>query len=197
MNGINGSGAESFGESERINALASPYLEENEHILWFDGKDEWRSRSAAEKWTTFFKVMKIIADFLVLLMIVLILLVTFLFAILAVIIVPIYISEIIKTELKAKSGLYIVTDKSIMIMTGKDTMKIPYSRVTDVMPEKFGKKAGRLSVMYSDRNFMGDQAAKDPYKTIILNKIEDPENVQRIILEAINNYRKDEKRQGR
>ena len=65
------------------------------------------------------------------------------------------------------------------------------------MSENFGKKAVRLSVLYADRNIIGDLAAKTPFKTIILNKIEAPDKVQCIILEALNNYRKAEGLQGR
>ncbi|MCR4640258.1 hypothetical protein [Ruminococcus sp.] len=189
--------ADDFGEDERINALVSPYLEDGEHILWYGGKDEWRSRSSAEKRTTFFKVMKIASELLFVLLLVLIFLVTVIFAIIAVIMIVLFFVELVQREIKAKKGLYVVTDKSIMIMTRQNTIKIPYSHVSDVMSEKFGKKAGRLSVLYADRNIMGDLAAKTPFKTIILNKIEAPDNVQCIILEALNNYRKAEGLQGR
>lgn len=194
---INEVRAEDFSENERVNALASPYLEEDEHILWFGGKDEWRSRSSAEKRTVFFNVLKILWELLIVLMIVLIFLVTVFFAIVAVILLVAYVIERINTALNKKSGLYIVTNKSIMIMNRKNTMKIPYSRVTSVIPEQLGKKAGRLTVLYADRNIIGDLAAKKPYKYVILNKIEAPENVSRIILEAMNRYSNAEKVQHR
>ena len=177
-----------FGESERVKALVSPYLEKGEQVLWFGGHDEWRGTSATEKKASVIKVLKYIGFFLVMIL----LLATVILALLAIIIICYSVIEIIKEESNAKSGLYIVTNKSVMRLRKEGILKIPYGRVADVYIEDLSVNAGKVSILYTDKNITGDLAAKNPFKTLVFDSVEDHREAYKLINEAVRDYKRNE-----
>ena len=183
-------------EEQRVNALISPYIENDENIIWVGGKDADRSRSASEKMAIFFKILKLLGAIFMCLLIAL-----FFVNRIAVIIVLVLLGgdvfiEWLKIERNAKSGLYVITDKSVIRVAKSDTTRVTFDHIAEITTEKLGK-AGRLNILYADKNVVGDMVGKEPYKVLVFDSIDDYENVKDIITKAAEYFKKSERFKGR
>ena len=183
-----------FGENERISALFMPYLEEDEHILFCGGSDDMTDFSRDKKKALLKEAGQLLLGYAILASLLTYILYsltgsvkaaaaadTLLFAVLA--------AGMVRYKSKRKS-LFAVTDKNVIALKKTDVKKVKLTDVVDVVCNDITDKVGTVSVLYPDRNIVGEFVSRSPFSILEIDELENAEGLCKMIKEAVGSAKK-------
>ena len=188
-------GRDAYSEkTRRLAALAAPYLEEKERVLFGGGCDEYSAFSADRKKALITEIVQLFLVYCLLASLLTCILYfltnSVLIAIIGdMILVGAMAAGMVRYKSKPKN-VFVVTDKNIISINKNDAVKVKLTDVADVTCTNIAENVGTIYVLYPDRNFVGEFVAKSPFTTLDFQDVEDAPGYCEMIKNAVSEAKK-------
>ncbi|MBR5682928.1 MAG: hypothetical protein IKW96_06575 [Ruminococcus sp.] len=181
-------------ETCRLAALAAPYLEEKERVLFGGGCDEYSAFSAKSKKAFFTEIVQLFLSYCILASVLTYILYFLTYSALItmvgdMLLLGALVAGIAWYKSKAKN-VFVVTDKNIISINRSSIVKVKLTDVVDVTCTNIAENVGTIYVLYPNRNFVGEFVAKSPFTTLDFLYVEDASVYCEMIRNAVSEARK-------